>query len=508
MKEKIASLNRRIQELEEFHRLAQSLSCIAGLLETLEAIGDCCLRLCRAEQVAIVLTGPAPTDSAKTVVRNKAGSEGGIDHILNSLMAGWVQLHNEPLITDDVLRELNVNSPRPRFQSAGPALAIPLTTEGTIIGVINLVNSRNGDKFSPDSLSAASVLAPLATQFILRARANESLFEDNRRMKCALREQHSVESIIGESPSIRRVKEHIIRVASSQANVFISGETGTGKELVARAIHFHSPRSEKPFIAVNCAAVPATLVESELFGHEQGAFTGATEMKKGTFESAHTGTLFLDEVSAMPLDLQPKLLRVLEERSFCRVGSSDLVHIDVRLVSASNKDLTEAIKRGAFRDDLYQRLDVVSLYLPTLRERREDIPLLARTFLQEFSHNTKCFAADAEVLLSEMEWRGNVRELRNFVERVSIFSDASEVKAVDLRSLESGIQFQKNSLLSAALREMLNSDQLGTNLVESVEKELLRLAFEQSHGNISKAAELIGIDRNALQRRLDKFDLR
>ncbi|MBI4429469.1 MAG: sigma-54-dependent Fis family transcriptional regulator [Ignavibacteriales bacterium] len=508
MPDNTLSLKRRIEELEEFHRLAQSLSSVVGLFETLEAIANCCLKLCKAEQAAIVLLSPTPDDSAKTVVRSAGASEEGIDHVVNSLVAGWIEHHQKPLLTDNILLELKITNPHSRIRSLGPALAVPLTSEGKTIGIINLVNSQNGPKFSADSLQTASTLAPLATQFILRAKAHESLFEDNRRLKSALRQHYDVESIIGKSPTMTELKAKILRVASTSANVFLSGETGTGKELVAQAIHSHSLRAGKPFIAVNCAAIPATLVESELFGHEKGSFTGATEMKKGTFESAHTGTLFLDEISAMPVELQPKLLRVLEERAFSRVGSSTVIHVDVRLISASNIELSEAIKAGRFREDLYHRLNVVPLHLPPLRERTADIPLLAQSFLQEFSYGTKRFAPDAQEKLSKMSWRGNVRELRNFVERVSIFAPTPDVTAGELRNLAVGEEKQASSQLAGALKELLVSKQNDENVLDIVEKDLLRLAFEQAQGNLTKAAELLGIDRNAFQRRLDKFKLR
>jgi transcriptional regulator with GAF, ATPase, and Fis domain len=275
----------------------------------------------------------------------------------------------------------------------------------------------------------------------------------------------------------------------------------------SKAIHFQSPRAAKPFLAVNCAAIPENLFESELFGHEKGSFTGATEMKKGKFEMAHEGTLFLDEISALPLALQAKLLRVLEERSFCRVGSSVERKVDVRLISASNRDLREASRCGDFREDLYHRLNVIPIQLPPLGERREDIPLLASNFLEEFSQGSKRFSADALETLSAMEWRGNVRELRNCVERVSILMAANIITRSDLQTISLEGHVEKTRELTAILQQFLRTNASKQDLGEFLEKNLISLALQETGGNMSKAARLLGIHRNSLQRRLERYGL-
>ncbi|MGH2567433.1 MAG: sigma 54-interacting transcriptional regulator, partial [Bacteroidota bacterium] len=251
----------------------------------------------------------------------------------------------------------------------------------------------------------------------------------------------------------------------------------------------------------------ATLFESELFGHEKGAFTGATEVRKGKFELAHDGTLFLDEVSAMPLELLPKLLRVLEERTLNRVGSSVQIKVDVRLIAASNKDLLQAVRAGEFREDLYHRLNVVPILIPTLSDRVEDIPLLAKVFLGDFSHQTKRFAHDALELLSKMNWRGNVRELRNIVERISIFISSSEITAAHINTLGIGNDAHTSEELTTVLRALIRSNNANIDLLDTVEKQLIELALKETGGNVSKASQLVGIDRNALQRRIEKFGL-
>jgi transcriptional regulator with GAF, ATPase, and Fis domain len=507
MSNETASLKQRIQELEELHRLAQSLSSIVNVYKTLEEIGDCCLKLCRAERVAILLLNPMTQESVHSLVRGFSPDQKEIDHLINTMTAGWIARHHQPLLSENIVETLGIKDPSEQMRSLGPALAVPLAIEGKTIGMINLVNSRNGRKFSEDDLRLATSLAPLASQFIHRAEMQSALLEDNQRLTSALRQQQNVHLLVGDSVAIKKVRETIARVASSSANVLLIGETGTGKELAAKTVHYQSPRAGKPFIAVNCAAIPESLVESELFGHERGAFTGATEMRKGKFESANEGTVFLDEISAMPLGLQAKLLRVLEERTFSRVGSSVEIKIDVRVIAATNKDLREAIRAGDFREDLFHRLNVVPIQLPPLRDRKEDIPILAANFLLEFSGGLKHFSAEAVQTLTGMEWRGNVRELRNCVERVAILVAASDITRDDLRVLSVEDEKKPMSERFAFLQQLLRLNGSGQDLLESVERDLVSLALQEAKGNASQAARLLGIHRNSLQRRLEKYNL-
>jgi Nif-specific regulatory protein len=507
MPDDIASLKRRIEELEEIHRLAQSLTLITSVYKTLEEIGDCCLKLCRAERVAILLLNPITRESVHSLVRGFSAEQGEIDHLVNSLVAGWVMRHRAPFLTEDLVEKLNIKDPEDQIRKLGPALALPLFSGEEIIGVINLVNSRVGRKFSEDDLRLLSSVAPLALQSIRRAQTQTALSEDNQRLQQTIRLQHGYTLLIGESQGMRKVRDTITQVACTSASVFLRGETGTGKELAAKAIHFQSARAAKPFMAVNCAAIPENLFESELFGHEKGSFTGAAEMKKGKFELAHEGTIFLDEISAMPLGLQAKLLRVIEERSFTRVGSSVERKFDVRVISATNKDLREASRNGDFREDLYHRLNVIPVHLPPLRERRADIPLLASNFLEELSHGSKRFSADALDALSNMEWRGNVRELRNLVERVSILMAANLITRSDIQALTFEGRSETTRELDTILQQLLRANGTDHDLAESLEKQLVTLALKEAAGNMSKAARLLGIHRNSLQRRLEKYNL-
>ncbi len=505
-------LKQRVVELEEIHRLGQSLTSILNVYETLEMIGDVCRRLCHAERAAIVLMDLSREDSIETIVRGVRSPGEEIDHTVNTLVAGWMAINRKPFRTDDVLESLGLRNPAERLRPLGAALALSLEYEGAWIGFINLVNSKGGHRFSDDDLRLLVILAPLAAHFIHRASLHESLFEENNRLKAALVEARGPDAFIGGSELLNKVREKIRLVAPSTATVLLIGETGTGKEMAARAIHVMGPRADKPFVAVNCAAIPASLSESELFGHEKGAFTGAANAHKGKFELAHTGTIFLDEISSMPLELQAKLLRVLEGRAVTRLGSSDEVKVDVRVIAATNKDLEMACRKGEFREDLYHRLNVAPIRLPPLRERREDIEPLLSDFLAQYSGTTKRFTEPALEKLRGLMWSGNVRELRNLVERISIFVPGPEITVEDLGTLLGGGESSPGASpsplrLADAVRPLLTDNAGGRNVLEDVEKELVKAALTMERGNITRASKILGIDRNAMQRRLEKFGL-
>jgi two-component system NtrC family response regulator len=325
------------------------------------------------------------------------------------------------------------------------------------------------------------------------------LYSENRELREALQERHRVEGIIGDSGQMLEVLSLVRRVAASEATVLIRGESGTGKELIARAIHYASPRSSRPLIKVNCAALPETLLESELFGHERGAFTGAVETRKGRFELADGGTLFLDEIGDLPLHLQAKLLRVLQEKEFERVGSSRSIRVNVRILSATHRDLENLLKDGRFREDLYYRLNVVSLTLPALRERRQDLPLLIDHFVRVFAgKNSKkvlgLTGAAREALL-RYDYPGNVRELENIIERAVVLTRDDIIGTGDLPLLTRESQPEKigESSLPAA--------------VEGMERQMIRAALARAGGVQTRAAEALGISERVLRYKMDKYGL-
>lgn len=308
-------------------------------------------------------------------------------------------------------------------------------------------------------------------------------------------------NIIAQSKIMQDIISLIEKVAPSNASVLITGESGTGKEVAAISIHQNSPRSNKPFVPVNCAALPEQLLESELFGHEKGAFTGATARKLGRFELADKGTIFLDEIAEMSLNMQAKLLRVLQEKSFERVGGTETISVDVRVIAATNRQLDQAIKQGLFREDLYYRLNVIHIHLPPLRERKEDIPLLAKHFLQKFgpTYHVDKISPEAMELLCEYNWPGNIRELQNVIERSAIICQGTIIKPEHLpRELNTPRKFPAGAVI--------NFPDSGISL-EEVEKELILKALEKSGGNQTKAAQLLGITRSALLYRAQKYNI-
>lgn len=321
-----------------------------------------------------------------------------------------------------------------------------------------------------------------------------------RQLRAQLDDRYGFGQMIGRSRRMTELFDIIRHVSPTRATVLVTGESGTGKELVARAIHQASTRRERPFIAVNCAALPANLIESELFGHEKGAFTGAHQRRTGLFGAADTGTLFIDEVSELDIALQSKLLRVLEERAYTPLGSTKEQKVDVRIIAASNRDLQEAIESGVFREDLYYRLKVVAIQLPPLRERREDIPLLARTFLQraidEHGLRPLTFSADALRALSGHDWPGNVRELKNAVESAAVLARSSEIPV-------EGFPFA-----AAVLGSSTGVDgglfHVGMTMGE-LERNAIFATLEEQDGNRTRAAKVLGISLRTLQRKLKEY---
>jgi two-component system nitrogen regulation response regulator NtrX len=309
-------------------------------------------------------------------------------------------------------------------------------------------------------------------------------------------------ALVGESPVLVSLKQMIARVATSNAWILVTGENGTGKELVAQNIHYLSHRAGRPLVEVNCAAIPKELIESELFGYEKGAFTGADRAKKGKFDFANGGTLFLDEIGDMSLEAQAKILRILQERKFYRVGGEEPIDVDVRVIAATNKNLEDEIKAGRFREDLYYRLNVVPLRVAPLRQRREDIPLLVDYFGDQFLRNNgykrKSFSAPAMALMQAHAWPGNVRELRNFVERVYILTPGDEVDVHDLKF--AGLSDQPEAALADGLVTFREAR-------AHFEREFLVKKIEEHQGNISKTAETIGLERSYLHRKIKSYGI-
>ncbi|MCD6560827.1 MAG: Fis family transcriptional regulator [Desulfobacteraceae bacterium 4484_190.1] len=312
--------------------------------------------------------------------------------------------------------------------------------------------------------------------------------------------------ITGHSRLINELKEQIRIVAPTNAWILITGENGTGKELVAHTIHILSKRSSKPFVDVNCAAIPEELIESELFGHEKGAFTGATTMKKGKFDLAHEGTIFLDEIGDMSLKAQSKTLRILQEQKFDRVGGSRTINVDVRVIAATNKELEAEIDKGTFREDLYYRLNVIPIRVPSLKDRKEDIPELVNTFQKDFFRNTnigpKKFSEESLIILKNYEWPGNIRELKNLVERLLIMTKDDVIHPKDIPP-----PFNRRTELKGGFQPALLMSQTFKEAKSEFERAFIETKLKEFNGNISQTAEAIGIERSNLHRKIKTYGL-
>ncbi len=359
---------------------------------------------------------------------------------------------------------------------------------------------------------------PLSLEKLLVLLQNASNVRDLSRENQALRKQvRKHKGLIGESPAMKQIHELIRRVAPTTGSVLITGENGTGKEVVAQSIHALSPRFNKPFVEVNCAAIPEELIESELFGHEKGAFTGATQMRRGKFDIANSGTLFLDEIGDMSFKTQAKVLRILQEQKFERVGGSQTTSVDVRIVAATNKDLKSEIQKGTFREDLYYRLNVIPFIVPPLRDRKDDIPLLAEHFLSEFCHAhgkpIRALTKEALDVLMAYSWPGNVRELKNLIERVIILTgEAAETTPISAATL---LMNMKEEVLTGNTDESPTEQSSGGSALvknlrdarQAFEKEFILKTLKEQEWNISKTALILGIERSYLHRKIKSYGI-
>ena len=405
-----------------------------------------------------------------------------------------------------------------KFQEECPAaLVIIMTAESSMKNAVEAMKRGAYDYLTkPFDLDALDAI-------IYKAKKASDVSAEVSILKQEVKDHYQLDrTIIGQSPPMQRIYKTLGRIAPSDITVLIYGESGTGKELIARAIHFNSPRLGKPFIALNCAAIPRELLESELFGHERGAFTGATEKKIGKFEQANDGTLFLDEIGDMPLELQAKLLRVLQEKEVTRTGGNTTIKVNTRIVAATNQELKEKVQKKEFREDLFYRLNVVPLELPPLRERREDIPTLVDYFLtkasQDYASPATGLTKEAMDLLCSYNWPGNVRELENSLQRAALLSPDALLNPSDFPSLtteqtNSGNGASLEGLITQKLQSSLaqidlqDMDNLYEMVLHQMERPLINIVLEKTRGNQVKAAEVLGINRNTLRKKIQTLNI-
>jgi Nif-specific regulatory protein len=428
-------------------------------------------------------------------------------------ITGKVVAAGEPIVVPNVDKEpLFLNRTKSRDDVAKSNIAficVPIKLNNKAIGALSVDRLfKEEDSFDED-VRVLTIIASMVAQAVhiheLVEKEKESLTSENTRLKIELKKKFHPVNIIGESKRMVDVYSSIDLVSTTKATVILRGESGTGKELVAKAVHYHSDRSDKPFIKISCAALPETLLESELFGYEKGAFTGAHAMKKGRFELAHTGTLFLDEIGDISPATQVKLLRVLQEREFERLGGVETIRTDIRFIVATNKNLEDEVRQGKFREDLYYRLNVISIFMPALRERKEDLPLLIQHFLkkanQENNKQTKRISDEAWEFIMNYSWPGNVRELENAVERAVIMCQGEVIERGHFPfDLQANIR---------PLSELTNHQENGTHdlhlAVEQLEKRMLGQALEKTGGNKRKAAQMLGLTERILGYKVKQY---
>lgn len=512
-------------ELQALYSIAQLIGSALDLDKALSEILRVLHEELRMERATLVMpdeTGNKLTIKAWYGLSEKEAQRGV--YRLGEGVIGKVFQNNYPFVVPDVHSEPQfldrTKSRKDIAKGEISFIGVPVILLEKPVGVLTVDRLFDSEVSFEEDIRFLTVVAMLIAQFLnlheAIANKEKTLVEENISLKAELKKKYSYHNIIGQSKIIQEVFRYIDKVSPSKATALLLGESGTGKELVARAIHQGGPRRDKPFIKVNCAALPDTLLESELLGHEKGAFTGASTLKKGRFELAHKGTLFLDEIGELPLLLQAKLLRVLQEQQFERLGGSKSIQVDVRIIAATNRSLKKAVEEKSFREDLFYRLNVIPIVLPPLRERHEDISLLIDHFLQESNRNNAREIRLSEQVLRFLEtyrWPGNVRELQNLMERLVIMADQSVIKMTDLPSylhISPKAENYDDGSNPANATANLGADttlRKTTRSLKEIERQQIEEALKR-HGWVqARAARELGLTQRQIGYRIQKYGL-
>jgi Nif-specific regulatory protein len=484
------------RDLSALMKVSTTINSIRGLDELLQRLLEQLFEVVPAQRGAILLTDEGSFETSLVFGLDRArGKEQAVN--VSMTIVQQVLRDGVALLSSDGASESTTATQSLISTRAHSVMCVPFILFERKIGVLYLDTTLPRDRFNREHLQLVTAIAGIAAVAIENARQFEWLETENQRLLADVNIEHNM---VGESPPMQRVYHFISKVAPTDATVLISGESGTGKELAARAMHRNSKRAQKAFIAVNCAALKESLLESELFGHEKGSFTGALAQKKGRLEIADGGTLFLDEVAELTPALQVKLLRVLQEREFERVGGTVTIKVDLRLIAATNKNLEEAIEAGQFRQDLYYRLNVVSLEMPALRDRREDIMLLANYFVDKYgarcNRKLKGFSKETRNFLTAYDWPGNVRELENTIERAIVLGTTDWILPEDL----------PEAVLETKVMVEGSVPSYHQALIQHKKQIILR-AMEQAKNNHAEAARLLGVHPNYLHRLMTNLNL-
>jgi Nif-specific regulatory protein len=516
--ESIAQLQATLEELRNINRIIEKISRVRETNHIMSIIIDELVRISGADQGVINLVTPTSSDHLLTVVRRDQSESEGLPYKVSNLISGWVLQHKRTLKIDDADNDDRFHSLDSDGGRCRSLLCCPMLARAEIVGLLSLVRSSDRGPFDDDQARVASVVASQSAQVLSNALLLEELAsknellqvsqrklqDENLRLQSEIDATFAFERIVGKSEPMRKVMTLASKVSANDSPVLITGSTGTGKELLARAIHYNSDRKKRPFVVKNCGVKTESLLESELFGHVKGAFTGADRAKDGLFKEADGGTIFLDEIGDAPLSTQVAILRVLENGEIRPVGASKTEFVDVRVISATNRDLTEAITNGAFRQDLYYRLNMFTLPLPPLNQRTGDITLLTHHFLKQIAAklgrdelNVSPAALD---ILNRYSWPGNVRQLEHELERAAIVCDSErEIEISDLSP----------ELLGSSVGDI---DTLGyrgqlREIVEKVETDLITRTLEETDGNILKTSKLLGLTRKGLKDKMARYGI-
>mgnify|MGYP001061697972 CR=1 FL=1 len=519
----------RDQEIDILTQVGAILSSTLDLRQAFQQIMQIVSDTLHMHRGTLVLldesTGRLRTEAAVGLTREEIDRA---RYALGEGITGNVVATGRPRVIPDIRKEPDFLNRTGRFhpdsEDRVSFLCVPIKIEGRTAGALSVdkpltpIEQLQADRRFLDIIAAFLGQAIQINRMVMRQK--EELLEENAQLRAQVRDRYRFENIVGDSPAMHEVFATVAQVANSRATVLLLGETGTGKEMIAKAVHYNSPRRDRPFVRVNCGAMASTLLESELFGHVKGSFTGAIRDKVGRFEAADGGTIFLDEIGTMEPQLQVKLLRVLQEREFERVGDTATIKVDVRVIAATNVDLQEEVARGRFREDLFYRLNVVSIYLPPLRNRREDIPTLIDHFLDKYNQiNNRCLrriSRDMLNILMRYPWPGNVRELENAIERAVVLS-RDEDFTEDLLPLSIRMfaqqrrQTQSSESIETLVRRLadqavqdyeLREGQIHQLVIDQIEAALIERALARCGGVKTKAADFLGINRNTLNKKV------